>query len=67
MKAEKVLGIVACAFACASSSVFANTTEVWFGVEASDAAVTTNKATVAGTIERIDASKIYIDNDKDSA
>ena len=67
MKAEKVLGIVACAFACASSSVFANTTEVWFGVEASDAAVTTNTAVVAGTIERIEESKIYIDNDKDSA
>ena len=67
MKAEKVLGIVACAFACASSSVFANTTEVWFGVEASDAAVTTNNAVVAGTIERIEESKIYIDNDKDSA
>ena len=67
MKAEKVLGIVACAVACASSSVFANTTSNWFGVVASDAAVTTNNATVVGTIERIEESKIYIDNDKDSA
>ena len=35
MNAEKVLGIAVCAFACATGSAFANTTNSWFGVKPS--------------------------------
>ena len=71
MKAEKVLGIVACAFACASSSVFANTTTNWFdvgvsaGVISFSSNVTTNGTNVAGVT--VEDGKIKIDNEKDTA
>ena len=67
MKAEKVLGIVACAFACATGSAFANSTTNWFGVtaspaEASEVTIKTNEVTVA--IANIVAdSKITLDGD----
>ena len=71
MKAEKVLGIVACAVACASSSVFANTTTNWFdvgvsaGVISFSSNVTTNGTNVAGVT--VEDGKIKIDNEKDTA
>lgn len=67
MKAEKVIGIAACAFACVTSSAFANTTTNWFGVtalppEASAVTIKTNEVTVA--IANIVAdSKITLDGD----
>ena len=67
MKAEKVLGIVACAIVCVTGSAFANTTTNWFGVtaspaEASEVTIKTNEVTVA--IANIVAdSKITLDGD----
>ena len=56
MKAEKVLGIVACAVACVTGSAFANTTSNWFGVVASDVTVTTNNAVVDRKSTRLNSS-----------
>ncbi len=71
MKAEKVLGIVACAFACVSLSALANTTNGWFGVSVNDTtvnagacSVTTNSVAVTSTET---AGKIVLDNDLESA
>lgn len=67
MKAEKVLGIAACAFACVTGSAFANTTTNWFGAtalpaKASEVTIKTNNVTVA--IANIVAnSKITLDGD----
>ena len=69
MKAEKVLGIVACAIVCASSSVFANTTTNWFGVtasptiEATDVTIKTNDVIVANIGDIVSGSEITLDGD----
>lgn len=67
MKAEKVLGIAACAVACVTSSAFANSTTNWFGVTASPVAATdvtikTNNVTVA-IADIVAESKITLDGD----
>ena len=67
MKAEKVIGIAACAFACVTSSAFANSTTNWFGVTASPVAATdvtikTNNVTVA-IADIVAESKITLDGD----
>lgn len=67
MKAEKVIGIAACAFACVTSSAFANSTTNWFGVTASPVAATdvtikTNNVTVA-IADIVADSKITLDGD----
>lgn len=63
MNAEKVLGIAVCAFACATGSAFANTTNSWFDVTVTDVIVPhgceTNGAAVTvegGKINLEDAS-----------
>lgn len=68
MKAEKVLGIVACAFACASGSAFANTTNEWFSVtpDGSDIGLS-QYAETNGVAVVVAESKITIDNDFESA
>ena len=68
MKAEKVIGIAACAFACVTSSAFANSTTNWFGVTASpdvvatDVTIQTNNVTVA-IADIVAESKITLDGD----
>ena len=67
MKAEKVIGIAACAFACVTSSAFANSTTNWFGVTASPVAATdvtikTNNVAVA-IADIVAESKITLDGD----
>ena len=68
MKAEKVIGIAACAFACVTSSAFANSTTNWFGVTASpdvvatDVTIQTNNVTVA-IADIVADSKITLDGD----
>lgn len=68
MKAEKVIGIAACAFACVTSSAFANSTTNWFGVTASpdvvatDVTIKTNNVTVA-IADIVADSKITLDGD----
>ncbi len=68
MKAEKVIGIAACAFVCVASSAFANTTTNWFGVTASpatatDVTVKTNGTAVAEIGAIVDAGVITLDGD----
>lgn len=48
MKAEKVIGIAACAFACVTSSAFANTTDGWFGVTVTSDTVNTSNISTNG-------------------
>lgn len=67
MKAEKVLGIAACAFACATGSVFANTTNSWFGVAPSGSNIGLASATTNGVAVTVDNGIIQLDNDFDSA
>ena len=68
MKAKKVIGIAACAFACVTSSAFANSTTNWFGVTASpdvvatDVTIKTNNVTVA-IADIVADSKITLDGD----
>ena len=66
MKAEKVIGIAACAFACVTSSAFANTTNGWFGVTA-DTAIHASNCETNGAAVTVENSKIVLDNDKDTA
>ena len=61
MKAEKVIGIAACAFACVTSSAFANTTNGWFGVTA-DTAIRASNCETNGAAVTIENSKIKIDD-----
>ena len=48
MKAEKVIGIAACAFACVTSSAFANSTTNWFGAVGSGSTIVLTEATTNG-------------------
>jgi len=68
MKAEKVLGILACAVVCASGSAFANTTNEWFSVtpDGSDIGLS-QSAETNGVAVVVAESKITIDNDFESA
>jgi len=66
MKAEKVIGIAACAFACVTSSAFANTTNGWFGVTA-DTAIRASNCETNGAAVTVEGNKIVLDNDKDTA
>jgi len=66
MKAEKVIGIAACAFACVTSSAFANTTNGWFGVTA-DTAIRASNCETNGAAVTVESNRIVLDNDKDTA
>lgn len=66
MKARKVLWAVACVIACASGSVFANTTNGWFGVTVGENINRVNCET-NGVDVTIENSRIVLDNDLDSA
>jgi hypothetical protein len=61
MKAEKVIGIAACAFACVTSSAFANTTNGWFGVTA-DTAIRASNCETNGAAVTVENSKIKIED-----
>lgn len=72
MKIKTILGLIACAGACASYSAFGNTNTNWFEVVASsktatDVTITTNATTV--TIAELvgDGTKIALDNDESTA
>ena len=63
MKAEKVLGIVACAIACASGSAFANSTTNWFGAVGSDATIVLTEATTNGVDVSVSGGVITLDGE----
>ena len=65
MKAKKIVGLMACAAACASFSSFAATTD-WFGATPSGTATNLVGATATGTFT-VENSKFNIDNDEDTA
>lgn len=65
MKAKKIVGMMACAAACASFSSFAATTD-WFGATPSGTATNLVGATATGTFT-VENSKFNIDNDEDTA
>ena len=67
MNAEKVLGIAVCAFACATGSAFANTTNSWFGVKPSGTDIGLSSVTTNGVAVSVDNSIIQLDNDFASA
>ncbi|MBQ3806706.1 MAG: hypothetical protein II840_01995 [Kiritimatiellae bacterium] len=63
MKAEKVIGIAACAFACVTSSAFANTTNSWFGAVGSGNTITLTEATTNGVDVSVSDGVITLDGD----
>ena len=67
MNAEKVLGIAVCAFACATGSAFANTTNSWFGVKPSGTDIGLSSVATNGVAVTVDNSIIQLDNDFGSA
>lgn len=71
MKLKTILGVIACAGACASFSAFANTTTNWFEVVASSktatgVTITTNNAPVLIQDLVGDGTKIALDNDEET-
>ena len=67
MKAEKVLGIAACAFACATGSAFASTTNAWFSATASGTDVTLTNVTTNDVVVTVAESKIKFEDVESSA
>ena len=67
MKAEKVLGIAACVFACATGSVFANTTNSWFGVAPNGTDIGLASVTTNGVAVTVDNGVIQLDNELETA
>jgi len=63
MKAEKVIGIAACAFACVTSSAFANTMTNWFGAVGSDATIVLTEATTNGVDVSVSGGVITLDGE----
>ena len=63
MKAEKVIGIAACAFACVTSSAFANSTTNWFGAVGSGDSITLTYATTNGVDVSVSGGVITLDGD----
>jgi len=63
MKAEKVIGIAACAFACVTSSAFANSTTNWFGAVGNDDSITLTYATTNGVDVSVSGGVITLDGD----
>ena len=66
MKAEKVIGIAACAFACVTSSAFGNTNGDWFSASASGTDASLSGVAASGTYT-VEGSKFKVDNDSESA
>ncbi|MCR5839304.1 MAG: hypothetical protein K6G94_06685, partial [Kiritimatiellae bacterium] len=68
MKSEKVLGLLACALACAiSGSAFANTTNSWFGVKPTGTDIGLASVTTNGVAVTVENSCIQIDGDSETA
>ena len=68
MKAEKVLGIVACAIACASGSAFADTaTNDWFSAAVSETSLTLTNVTTNDAAVTVADSKIKLEDIESSA
>lgn len=65
MKAKKIVGMMACAAACASFSSFAATDD-WFGATPSGTETNLVGATATGTFT-VENGKFNIDNDEDTA
>ena len=63
MKAEKVIGIAACAFACVTGSAFANTMTNWFGAVGSDATIVLTEATTNGVGVSVSGGVITLDGE----
>ena len=63
MKAEKVIGIAACAFACVTSSAFANSTTNWFGAVGSGNTIVLTEATTNGVDVSVSDGVITLDGD----
>lgn len=68
MKAEKVLGIMACAIACASGSAFADTaTNDWFSATVSETSLTLTNVTTNDAAVTVADSKIKLEDIESSA
>lgn len=68
MKAEKVLGIVACAIVCASGSAFADTkTNNWFSATVSETSLTLTNVTTNDAAVTVADSKIKLEDIESSA
>ena len=68
MKAEKVLGIVACAIVCASGSAFADTaTNDWFSAAVSETSLTLTNVTTNDAAVTVADSKIKLEDIESSA
>ena len=67
MKAEKVLGIAACVFACATGSTFASATNDWFSATVSDATLTLSNVTTNDAAVTVADSKIKFEDIESSA
>lgn len=67
MNAKKLMGMIACAGACVSLSAFANTTNGWFGVTVANNDMVTHSCSTNGAAVSIEAGKIVIDNELESA
>ena len=68
MKAEKVLGIVACAIVCASGSAFADTaTNDWFRATVSETSLTLTNVTTNDAAVTVADSKIKLEDIESSA
>ena len=68
MKAEKVLGIVACAIACASGSALADTTtNNWFSATVSETSLTLTNVTTNDAAVTVADSKIKLEDIESSA
>lgn len=68
MKAEKVLGIVACAIVCASGSAFADTaTNDWFSATVSETSLTLTNVTTNDAAVTVADSKIKLEDIESSA
>lgn len=68
MKIKTILGVIACAGACASFSAFANTTNAWFSATPSGSELTlTTTVTTNGAAVTVAGGLIELDLEKDDA
>lgn len=66
MKSKKVVGVFACALACASISALANETNGWFEVSVSENELTLSHVSTNGAAITIEDNKIKLENDVSS-
>lgn len=66
MKARTILGLIACASACATFSAFGSRVDTMFGVGPYGTEINTNNCTVTANGAEVVGNKIVIDNDANS-